>query len=120
MLNTHTRYLHEGIIDYAERADGHVPRQRSSQAMFTCTGSEANDLALRIARFVTGGTGIIVDRHCLSRHHRARSPNSRPRSADRRARPACAHRARAGQSPPSPDEMMQNASAATSSRRSPT
>src|SRR5258708_383994 len=28
--------------------------------MFTCTGSEANDLALRIARHHTGGTGIIV------------------------------------------------------------
>ncbi len=28
--------------------------------MFTCTGSEANDLALRIARHHTGGTGVIV------------------------------------------------------------
>ena len=36
-------------------ADGGLDR-----AMFTCTGSEANDLALRIARHHTGGTGIIV------------------------------------------------------------
>ena len=28
--------------------------------MFTCTGSEANDLALRLAQFHTGGTGVIV------------------------------------------------------------
>src|SRR6202012_2442883 len=58
-LNTHTRYLTAGVIDYAERllathqADG-------AHAMFTCTGSEANDLALRIARHHTGGTGGIV------------------------------------------------------------
>lgn len=59
ILNTHTRYLHEGIIDYAEALTATFP-DALSQAMFTCTGSEANDLALRIARFVTGGTGIIA------------------------------------------------------------
>lgn len=59
VLNTHTRYLHEGIIDYAEALTATFP-DTLSQAMFTCTGSEANDLALRIARFVTGGTGIIA------------------------------------------------------------
>ena len=59
ILNTHTRYLHEGIVDYAEALTGTFPAELS-QAMFTCTGSEANDLAVRIARFVTGGTGIIA------------------------------------------------------------
>lgn len=59
VLNTHTRYLHEGIIDYAETLTATFP-DALSQAMFTCTGSEANDLAVRIARFVTGGTGIIA------------------------------------------------------------
>jgi len=58
-LNTHTRYLHEGIVDYAETLTATFP-DALSQAMFTCTGSEANDLAVRIARFVTGGTGIIA------------------------------------------------------------
>ncbi len=58
-LVTHTRYLHEGIIDYAEALTATFPAGLS-QAMFTCSGSEANDLALRIARFVTGGTGIIA------------------------------------------------------------
>ena len=58
-LNTHTRYLHDAVLDYAERLLATVP-PAISQAMFTCTGSEANDLALRIARCVTGGTGVVV------------------------------------------------------------
>ncbi|MCB5205334.1 aspartate aminotransferase family protein [Neorhizobium sp. T786] len=59
ILNTHTRYLHEGIVDYAETLTATFP-EALSQAMFTCTGSEANDLAVRIARDITGGTGIIA------------------------------------------------------------
>jgi 4-aminobutyrate aminotransferase-like enzyme len=61
-LCTHTRYLQEGILNYAEQllatyggsmaAEGHT--------MFTCTGSEANDLAIRIAQHHTGKRGIIV------------------------------------------------------------
>lgn len=61
-LCTHTRYLQDGILRYAEQllatfggtigATGH--------AMFTCTGSEANDLALRIAQHHTGRRGVIV------------------------------------------------------------
>ena len=58
-LNTHTRYLNEALLDYAERllATHHPALDR---IMFTCTGSEANDLALRLAQFHTGGTGVIV------------------------------------------------------------
>jgi len=61
-LNTHTRYLHEGIIAYAEQLLARLNAGHGAldHVMFTCTGSEANDLALRIARAVTGGTGIIV------------------------------------------------------------
>lgn len=58
-LNTHTRYLHDGIVDYAERLVATFPSPLS-QVMFTCTGSEANDLAFRIAQQVTGGAGVIV------------------------------------------------------------
>lgn len=58
-LNTHTRYLNEGLLDYAERLVATMP-ETLSQVMFTCTGSEANDLALRVARARTGGTGVIV------------------------------------------------------------
>jgi len=58
-LNTHTRYLHHGIVDYAEKLLATFPSPLS-QVLFTCTGSEANDVALRVARFHTKGTGIIV------------------------------------------------------------
>src|SRR6201998_3275092 len=59
-LNTHTRYLTEGVIGYAERLLAAHDLGAPAHAMFTCTGSEANDLALRIARHHTGGTGVIV------------------------------------------------------------
>jgi 4-aminobutyrate aminotransferase-like enzyme len=58
-LNTHTRYLHENVLDYAERLTGKLPEELDT-AMFSCTGSEANELALRIARACTGGSGLIV------------------------------------------------------------
>jgi len=61
-LNTHTRYLHENVLDYAERLTEKFPDELDV-AMFSCTGSEANELALRIARAYTGGTGIIVTDH---------------------------------------------------------
>jgi 4-aminobutyrate aminotransferase-like enzyme len=60
MLNTHTRYLTEGVVVYAERLLAAHDLSATARAMFTCTGSEANDLALRIARRHTGGTGVIV------------------------------------------------------------
>jgi len=59
VLATHTRYLHDGILDYADRLLALFPAPLS-HVMFTCTGSEANDLGYRIARAATGGTGVIV------------------------------------------------------------
>lgn len=58
-LNTHTRYLHETILDYSERLLAHMPAQ-VDRITYQCTGSEANDLAIRIARTYTGGRGILV------------------------------------------------------------
>ena len=60
-LNTHTRYLHGGVLDVAERLLATLP-PALGHMMFTCTGSEANDLALRIARSATGAEGLIVTR----------------------------------------------------------
>lgn len=60
-LNTHTRYLHPSIVDYAEDLLSEFPEPLDNMTM-TCTGSEANDLALRIACCHSGGTGIIVTR----------------------------------------------------------
>ncbi|MEX0346985.1 MAG: aspartate aminotransferase family protein [Rhizobiaceae bacterium] len=58
-LNTHTRYLHNGILDYVERLVATFEPPLST-AILTCTGSEANDIALRMAQAVTGKTGIIA------------------------------------------------------------
>jgi 4-aminobutyrate aminotransferase-like enzyme len=58
-INTHTRYLHDTVLDYAEALLATFPASLG-HVMFTCTGSEANDLALRIARAHTGGEGIVV------------------------------------------------------------
>jgi 4-aminobutyrate aminotransferase-like enzyme len=59
MLNTHTRYLHENILDYVERLTNTLGPQIAS-AIIVCTGSEANDVALRMAQAVTGKSGIIA------------------------------------------------------------
>jgi 4-aminobutyrate aminotransferase-like enzyme len=59
LLNTHTRYLYDIILTYAERLVASFPAELAN-VMFTCTGSEANDLAFRIARAHTGHSGIIV------------------------------------------------------------
>ena len=61
-LNTHTRYLHEGILNYVERLTATFDRSLNA-AILTCTGSEANDVALRMAQAVTGKTGVIATNH---------------------------------------------------------
>lgn len=58
-LNLHTRYLHEGVVAYAERLTGTFDASLDA-ATFTCSGTEANELALRIARHASGGRGVIV------------------------------------------------------------
>jgi 4-aminobutyrate aminotransferase-like enzyme len=57
-LNTHTRYLHEGIVEFAELLTSKFP-PGLDVCLFVCTGSEANDLALQIAEAVTGHDGHI-------------------------------------------------------------
>ena len=57
-LNTHTRYLHETAVTYAERLLSTFDRSLSN-VFFCCTGTEANELALRLARECTGGQGIL-------------------------------------------------------------
>ncbi len=58
-LNIHTRYLFDVVHDYAEKLLATYPAALS-KVIFTCTGSESNDFALRLARLATGGTGIVV------------------------------------------------------------
>lgn len=61
-LNTHTRYLHENVVRYAEKLAATLPGDLEV-CMFVCTGTEANDLAFRIARTVSGREGAIVTDH---------------------------------------------------------
>ncbi len=59
---THTRYLHDGILDDAEELLPTFGGRMGAEdhLMLTCTGSEANELALRIAKHHTGRPGVIV------------------------------------------------------------
>jgi len=59
MLNTNTRYLHENIVRLAERITATMPAPLSV-CFFTNSGSEANDLALRLARAYTGQRDMLV------------------------------------------------------------
>jgi 4-aminobutyrate aminotransferase-like enzyme len=57
-LNTHTRYLHDGIVSYGERLTAKF-QVELDQIIMVCSGSEANDIALRMAQAMTGKVGII-------------------------------------------------------------
>lgn len=59
LINTHTRYVHENILDYADELLALLPDE-IDRIMFMCSGSEANDLAVRCAQLYSGGEGIIV------------------------------------------------------------
>jgi 4-aminobutyrate aminotransferase-like enzyme len=58
-LNTNTRYLHDAIVDYAEVLGSTLPGDLKV-ATFVCTGSEANDLALRMVRARTRQNDMVV------------------------------------------------------------
>lgn len=58
-LNIHSRYLNDNVVDYLERLTATFD-DSLSMAMLTCTGSEANELALRMARHATAAQGVIV------------------------------------------------------------
>ena len=59
LLNTHTRYLHEKVVELGERL-GTKLSDGLRACWFVCTGTEANDLATQIARTVTGRYGMVV------------------------------------------------------------
>ena len=58
-LNTNTRYLHEAILEYSERLTALFPAPLSV-CFLVCSGTEANELALRMARTHTGKVGAVV------------------------------------------------------------
>ncbi|HSA57409.1 MAG TPA: aminotransferase class III-fold pyridoxal phosphate-dependent enzyme [Gemmatimonadaceae bacterium] len=59
VLNTNTRYLHELMLEYAERLTATLP-EPLRVCFFVCSGSEANELALRLARAHTGERDVVV------------------------------------------------------------
>ncbi|MBX7213414.1 MAG: aminotransferase class III-fold pyridoxal phosphate-dependent enzyme [Thermoflexales bacterium] len=59
LLNTNTRYLHDAILRYAERLAAKLP-QPLGVCYFTASGSEANELAVRLARAATGRRDMLV------------------------------------------------------------
>jgi 4-aminobutyrate aminotransferase-like enzyme len=58
-LNTHTRYLYPSILDYGERLLSTMPAP-VDRVVFTNSGSESNDLAVRVAQKHTAAMGIVV------------------------------------------------------------
>lgn len=62
LLATHTRYLHEGVLEYAERLLARCPPHLDA-CIFVNSGSEANDVAWRIAQLATGHGGALIVAH---------------------------------------------------------
>jgi 4-aminobutyrate aminotransferase-like enzyme/Ser/Thr protein kinase RdoA (MazF antagonist) len=67
LLNTNTRYLHDNILRYADRLTMLLPGSLEV-CYFVNSGTEANDLALRLARAHTGREGVIVQEHAYHGH----------------------------------------------------
>ena len=59
VLNTNTRYLHENLARYVERLIATLP-EPLSVCFFVCSGSEANELALRLAKTHTGQQDMLI------------------------------------------------------------
>ena len=67
VLNTNTRYLHDNIVRYAERLTALLPAPLGV-CYFLNSASEANELALRLARAQTGRDQTIVLEHAYHGH----------------------------------------------------
>lgn len=57
-LNVHSRYLHDGVLDYVERLVG-LHHDGIETAVLACSGTEGSEIALAMARAATGKNGII-------------------------------------------------------------
>jgi len=58
MVNTHSRYLHEGIVSFAERLID-LNHAGIESVVFSCSGTEAIEVAVQIARVATGKRGLV-------------------------------------------------------------
>ena len=57
-INVHSRYLHQGIVTFAERLAG-LHHDGIESVVFSCSGTEANEVAIQMARIVTGHRGLV-------------------------------------------------------------
>ncbi|XP_060621340.2 5-phosphohydroxy-L-lysine phospho-lyase [Anolis sagrei] len=67
LLNTNSRYLHDNLVDYAQRLSKTLP-EKLCMFYFLNSGSEANDLALRLARQYTKHEDVMVVEHAYHGH----------------------------------------------------
>src|SRR3984893_3233926 len=67
LLNTNTRYLHDVVNRYAQRVTALLP-EPLRVCFFVNSGSEANELALRLARAHTGREDVVVLEHAYHGH----------------------------------------------------
>jgi 4-aminobutyrate aminotransferase-like enzyme/Ser/Thr protein kinase RdoA (MazF antagonist) len=67
LLNTNTRYLHDNLVEVTRRLARLLPPELSTIFLVN-SGSEANDLALRLAKAYTGGTEVMVLDHAYHGH----------------------------------------------------
>jgi 4-aminobutyrate aminotransferase-like enzyme/Ser/Thr protein kinase RdoA (MazF antagonist) len=61
-VNTHSRYLHANVVELAERLVATMPPELDT-CLFTTSGTEANELAWRLATASTGGSGAVIGEH---------------------------------------------------------
>lgn len=57
-VNVHSRYLHEGIVSFAERLVD-LNHDGIESVVFSCSGTEAIEVAIQIARVATGARGLV-------------------------------------------------------------
>lgn len=67
LLETNSRFLHDNLVIYAHRMSKYLP-PALDKFVFVNSGSEANDLALRVARKFTGGYDVIILDHAYHGH----------------------------------------------------
>jgi 4-aminobutyrate aminotransferase-like enzyme/Ser/Thr protein kinase RdoA (MazF antagonist) len=70
VLNTNTRYLHDEVLRYAERISATLP-EPLSVCFLVNSGSEANELALRLVRAYTGAWDVVCVEHGYHGHTQA-------------------------------------------------
>ena len=62
-LNINTRYLDQSLVEFGEALTAKLP-DHLDNCVFACSGTEANDLAVQVARRATGDQGVLTAEYC--------------------------------------------------------